>query len=694
MDNKAFWLIDLNTSVLSVSLVNYLNNSFIVSAIGSTETFTPDRESLAQAADKSLNSAAESAKLPEDQEPNSVALILPPLWIGSDGKIAPQYLKLIEYLCHDLALKPMGFIANDEAIVEDANQADGFPASFVLVNISQNEMFVSLTYLGKVIERLGKRLSLSFEPAVLESALLEFKTESTLPPQIILFGDINESILESIKNYPWIGKKNIETFLHFPDIKNYSPSEIVQIYTRAITSQFSPPPSVPISEPEIIEDGLTEVSAVDLGFDTNLEETGFSSDNLTVPEVIPEDLIAEAASSEIPVAKKPQFKLKLPRLHLPPLNIVFLPVIFLPLLILIPFFFSKAKITLSLTPYTFDKQIPVTLDSTTPNFAADKKIIPVTQQTFDVSTTAAIATTGQKTVGDKAQGEVIIFNEQSKSQNLASGAILIDDQGNKFILTSAIQVSPSTSDLNAGIITLGQTKAIISAADIGPEYNLAKDTKLHFKDFAETMLLAKVSTALAGGTKRQINAVSAQDKANLEQQMTTAINTAVGEKISNDVNSVNGLIKNSTQIKKSRLVYNREVGEEADQLSATATSTVYVFTISTDQKTKLLQAFLSGESGFSDSTLNTDNFELSINPTQSSVDKIVGTLSIKGSTIPKINPAEIIQLVSGKTFKTADNLIKNRFPRVYNLKITTNLPFLDNLNPLPFLHSHITVEIK
>lgn len=693
MDNKAFWLIDLNTSSLSVSLINYVNDSYVVTAIGSLENFTPDRESLVSSADKSLNSAAESINLPSDQEPNSAALILPPFWIDSDGKISPQYLKLIEFICRDLDLKPMGFIANDEAIVEDANKSDGFPASFVLVNLSQHEMSVSLTYLGKVIERLTKPLPAVFEPSILESALLEFKTESTLPPQIIIFGEIDELIVEAVKNYPWIGKKNIETFLHFPDIKNLPLNEITQIYTRAVTLQFprsveTSQPPVESTVPESVSDEtrLTEVTAADLGFTTDSDEPEFISDNLTVPEIIPPPVVPE-----IPKVKKTKFRF--PRLRLPSLNLILLPLVFLPLLILIPFFFSRANIILSQTPYEFNQQIPVTLDSTTTDFKVDQKIIPVNQQTFDVNTTAMVTTTGQKTVGEKSKGEVIIFNKQDKSQSLASGTILIDDQGNKFELTTSVQISASSSDLNAGVITLGQTKVIISAVNIGPESNLNKDTKLHFKDYAEDKLVAKTNAALTGGTKRQINSVSTQDKTNLEQKMSAAINTAVNEKVT-QASGAKGLIQNTIQVKKSRLVYNREIGEEADELTATAASTVYVFTLNPDLKIKILNSFLANEPEFNNSNLNPDNFELSIDPTDSSVDKIKGTLTLKGQASPKINTAQLIKLVSGKNLKTADQLIKNHFPRVYNLKITTNFQFLHSINPLPFLHSHITVEVK
>jgi hypothetical protein len=705
MDNKSFWLLDINTSVLSVSLVNYTGNAFIITAIGPRVPFTSERESIVSAVDSSLSSAAKSVAVAENEEPNTAALILPPLWIGSDGKIIPQYLKLIENICRDLDFKPMGFIANDEAIVEDANHSDSFPASFVLVNFSEKEMFVSLAYIGKIIERITKPRASTFDPVALESALIEFKTESTLPPQLIIFGDVNQDIIEPIKNYPWVGKKNIETFLHFPDIKTYSPSEITQIYTRAITSQFSQPidNNIPSPPPETIEDvdipettevvdeptpldlKLTEVSAADLGFTSNPQDTAFSSDNLTIPKDLPEII------SETPVVKpfpsRPKFKLpSFPKFHFPPLNFLLFPLVLSPLLILIPFLFSQAHIILYLTPYTFNQQINVTLDPAATIIDVNKNIIPVNKQTFNINSTASITTTGQKTVGAKATGEAVIFNKKDKSQPLSQGTVLIDPQGNNYVLTTSAQVASSSANLDLGVITLGQTKVIISAVDIGPEYNLPNNTQLHFKDFPETDLIAKVDIALTGGAKNQVSAVSAADKTNIEQKISSIITAAVNDKVDQNVKNIKGLIKNSVQINKGRIDYSREVGEEADTLTAVATSNINVFSLTPENQIALIKAYLSPVDGFNNSTINPDNFDFSITPK--------GVLTINGTVTPQFDSSKIISLISGKSLNTARTLIKTNVPRVYNFEITTNFQFLQSINPLPFRGSNIIVEVK
>ena len=749
MDNKSFWLIDFDAAVVAVSYVGHENGKFRVGAVGPQIEYLPNGDSLAVAVDLSLSSSADSINLPEADEPDTAAFILPPFWVGPDGKITPAELKLIETVCKKHRLRPMGFISNDEAIVEEANHVDGFPASFVLVKISAHEMTVSLTYLGKVIERQRKALPEGFEPIYLETALLEFKTESTLPPEIILFGDISTEIVEAVKNFPWIGKKNVETFLHFPDIKTYSTIDLVSIYTHSITSQFQDPvintrPPEPEEESASVESvdeiatvetepesesNFTEVTAAELGFSavnnppedlspivdepTENEVTNFvpapsvepqipeltlDSDSIIIPKKPLLDPAPIKEELELPfTAPKIQFtapKFKLPQFKFPLGKALYLPLLLLPLAVLFFFFFSQADISIFLTPYTFSKQFSVTLDTNATAINVASKIIPVSVKSFDINSSASIPTTGQKTIGDKAKGEIVIFNKLDKTQSLPQGTVLLDDKGNKFLLTSAVQVAPSVANLDLGVINLGQTKIIIAAADIGPEFNIKKDTQLHFKDFPETSFIAKTDQDLSGGTKQQIAAVSAQDKTNLGQQITQLVNSAVNDKLKQEGSSVNGLIKDSTQIQKGHVEYSREVGEQADQLTATVTSSVSVYYLESSKKADVLQAFLASEPGYTDSQIDPDNFTLTLSASKNTGTTLQGSISIQGQATPKIDRASIIKKVAGKRPATANSIIKNSVPRAYKYQITTNFKFLNFLNPLPFLLKNITLEVK
>lgn len=716
MGNNSFWLLILNDFVLSISLVQFENNAHYVSAVGPQVSYVPDRESIFKAVDTSLTDAATKIKLPEDQDPKTIALIIPPFWIGSDGKIISEKRKLIEYLCHDMKLKPMGFISNDDAIVEDANYTEGFPASFVLVNISATNMTVSLAYLGKIIERLSKPISYPFDPAILENCLVEFKSESTLPPQIILFGTFDDILVESVNNYPWIGKKNIETFLHLPEIKTYSPAEISSIYTRAIALQFNPqaqitPPNtiLPDSD-EVVEsqnsfvddqvEEIVEVSPSDLGFSdlTQSSPTVESSISVSEPDTIIEEKYVEPVTipdTNINIKPKIIFpKLKLPKLKIPGLKLLLLPIVLSPLLILIPFFFSTAKITLYLTPYSFNKVFQVTLDPKASKINLTQNIIPINTKDFVINSSASVPTTGKKTIGEKAGGEIVVYNKQDKVQDLPKGTILLDSTGKKYELTVAAQIASSSSNLDAGVINLGQTKVMITATDIGPEYNLNKDTRLNFKDFPETFLVAKVKEQIAGGTKRQIQAVSAEDKANVDQKIKEIITKQIDDQSNKDIGQITGIIKDITQIKKGRIEYSRELGEETDELTANSVNTITVYYLDSSQKRSLIESYLSKESNYSDSIIDPEKFNITINSGKINGNTLSGLMTIEGKPTPKVDIASLTKKLSGQRQKKVQSILQKNIPKMYRYQLDRNFNLINDLNPLPYHLQNIIIEVK
>lgn len=70
-------------------------------------------------------------------------------------KFLLQRLSLLT-LCKELELTPTGFLSEDEAIVEETNQKDDFPASFILVHLDSSGFYLSLVYLGHIKERIRK----------------------------------------------------------------------------------------------------------------------------------------------------------------------------------------------------------------------------------------------------------------------------------------------------------------------------------------------------------------------------------------------------------------------------------------------------------------------------------------------------------------------------------------------------------
>lgn len=737
MDGSSFWLIYIQDEQACVSLVSQENKTFRVISVGPQKPWDSfDTSVLIKAVDESLSVASLNANITEDQEPSQAAFVVPPFWVSNDGKIMPAKLKFIKEICKDLSLTPSGFLAEDEALVEESNRVDGFPASFILLHLSKQEFYLSLVYLGHIKERIKKGFDSEFTGQILESAILEFKTESALPPQIIVFGNSSPEIITNLKNFPWVGKKNIETFLHFPEIKLLSHNDIVTTFTKVISNQLSPHQTqiakdtlsvendeendenlekteleenpieaneVVVGEDEVSQETLSEISPEDLGFSTPSTPEISSSLPIITPDQLPPSLdiasepnldpfqppiITPPILPEINPKKKISFKL--PKFKLPKINnsIFWIILAALPFLAVAPLFLISAKITLFTTPYQFEKSIPVTLKTEASTTDLDKSIIPITKETVQVNASATVETTGQKTVGDKAKGEIIIFNKLDKSQNIPKGSILTDSSGKKFELTAAVSINASSSDLEKGVITLGQTKTVVLASDIGPEFNLAADTKLIFKDFPETSLIAKADSTFTGGSKQQIRAVNQSDKTSVQSKIDEEISKNIDQQINQKVGNISGVIKGTIQSQKDNLEFSREIGEAADELKATVNATVSVFILSDEIKDQTIKHFLSSEADFNNIDYQSSNFDLSFSFSKVDTSQATGTLTISGKSLPKINISQVQKSLVGKTNNQATNIIKKIIPRAYNFHITNSLPLL------PFRSDNINIEVK
>jgi hypothetical protein len=700
MDNKSFWLANIGHDSLAVSYVAPNGSGFTVASIGPNTPFQFTPDSFVVAIDESLTGAALKINLPENDEPDTIALIISPFWVGSDGKIASDKLKLFESMFKELKLRPVGFISYDEAIVEEANIADGYPISAIIVKLETSSMLVSLSYLGKVIERVSRPIINPFDPSLLESALLDFTSDSTLPPLIIIIGNFQVADIDKVKNYTWIGKKNIETFLHFPDVKCYDDELVTQIYLATITSQFKqlpptpeppPTPSPALPAVETVEEStLVDVDPSDMGF---VEGDNFIIPDIpeTTPEVTPE--MPSLPPPKPPFRLPPLPSIIIPKLPFPALGNVIILSIFCSLIILVPFYFSSAQVTLYITPYEITKTVGATLDPATKKIDLEKNIIPVNKKTFDITSSASVNTTGTKTIGEKAQGEIVVFNKQDKVQQLNKGSILIDTKGNKFELNSSASIASSSSDLSLGVINLGKTNVMVTAQEIGPELNIPKETPLNFKDFSPSLLIAKANGAFSGGSKKEAQAVSPADKTTVTNRLNDTISTTIDERIAKELTNNPNILKDAVQTKKGRTEYSREVGEETDELSATIVSTISVYYFDETQKQALIDAYLSSEPEFKSSTFNLKDFVFHLDSIKSISDSLQCRLTINGQTVPKVDKLAIAKLISGKKIATADNILKN-YPRVYKYKISTNLPFLNSINPLPFRITNITIEVK
>ncbi len=672
MTESYYWLVSITAESLSVALIKNGLSSLPVAFGPETEWSIDDPESFLRSVDVSLSAAADKAALNPQDEPENTAFILPPQWIGSDGKIAADYLKLLENLCRSLKLKPMGFISNDEAFIEALGKTDSFPPSFILLHLGQKEYSVSLVYLGEVKKRLTQPLTADFTPQDLENTLLTIQSDSALPPRILVFGNLGDVIVEDLKNYPWIGKKNVETFLHLPDVEAYPATDLFSLYAKSINAQQNEIATTPVVEevvPEATETEpetpLEEVAAADLGF------------------VAPEPDPPSSPPAKLSLPKFSLKNIKLPKISFNPLFL--LPLALTPLILLLPYLLTRAEVIMNFNPIEINRQVNVTLDANATNLSGN--IIPAHKKTLNLNFSDSLDTTGQKETGDKSKGQITVLNQSDKIQNVPKGSILTHESGKQYELLSSVQLPPSTIDYGTGTITMGQGKADIIAADIGPDFDLGQDSRLSFKD--SSTLHAKTSTPITGGSKRQVQVVSETDKANLTKRVNDSLDERIDEKVKTEA-SLEGILPGTLFVDKRQLDFNREVGEEANQLQVDAALTLSLLQIDPSKNEEIIKTLLKDDQDFLNSIASPKDFSFSFSPSQNTSQKSTGKLTITGKSLPKIAIDALKQRLVKQKINAANKIIEGQ-SHVYNYEIKI-LPSIFNLwKRLPLSPDKITI---
>jgi hypothetical protein len=136
------------------------------------------------------------------------------------------------------------------------------------------------------------------------------------------------------------------------------------------------------------------------------------------------------------------------------------------------------------------------------------------------------------------------------------------------------------------------------------------------------------------------------------------------------------------------------VDEETDELSATSETSVIVFVLDPEEKSQVVDNFLSSEESYRQSKHDLNSINMKFKLDKIDEDKAVGTLELEGQLLPNIDISQIRKKITGKSQSKATDYLKKGVDRVYNYHIDFNFKLLGSLNPLPFRSQNIVIDIK
>lgn len=424
----------------------------------------------------------------------------------------------------------------------------------------------------------------------------------------------------------------------------------------------SKPELAPLSAVEVDEDDVINGDELPVG---ELAKTADKPAALAASHMPSDETLADAAkATDKPAAKPKPSKPSIPKTGRKIPNFetfrkkIFLIVggaaVLLIFLIWAIFFAPHATVTITAktTPVNLSKDLTLDPNATQPDISTGKLKALVGQVKKSASTT--FNATGSKDIGNKATGSLTLSNSGSSDPiTVSSGTTFIASNNTQF--TNDTTVTVPGAKIKNGSIVPGTVTVNITAANIGPDYNVGAQTFT-----TNAPVSATSSQATSGGSKQTVQVVSQSDVDTAKTQLATQDQNAVKAELRKQFNGDVIIINESFAAGQGQPTLSPNVGEQAQQGKISIETTYTMVAVNRTDIKKILDAALSDsfkgkqnqqiyDSG--DHSLNFSQFQGGAN----------GTYTVKANTVgsigPEINADKLAAQLVGKRFGEIQQIV-------------------------------------
>lgn len=616
-----------------------------------------------------------------------------------DNKIKESHLPELKRIAHEANLTPIGFVVISEAIAHQLEKETNAPQTTIFLGIEELKLTFSLFRIGKLIKIIDIPRSEQLLKDM-ETGLAAFDTEEILPSKIILYDGTSslEDLKEQLLSYPW--QKN-EKFLHVPKIEilpwEFSIKAIVyagvtdtQEETNAAfskTDQAAAPPEDTASSTVVTPDEMIEED------DSNSPNLGFVV-NKDIRESEPILSTTQPVHADTPVKKT--FKMpsvKLPALSLPHSLTLPMPKGILPIIVTCLIFaavvassvyiYPQATVALIAEPNIVDNEVSMTLSTSISDVNLDKKQVPGKVYSVTVNGETATETSGKKTIGEKASGDVLVYNKTSQPKTLKKGTVLSASSSVVFTLENDVTVA-SASDTGESL-AYGKEKVKVLAAKIGPAGNIKKDTEFAVDDTTKSSVVAKNEVDFSGGTEREIAIASKEDQEKLVKKLTDTLKEEARQKLQSQIGGGDQFLDESLKANIIEKKFDKETGEETDNISLGLTVEYSQVGYKEDDLNKFLEQYMKKQI--------TDQYDFDSSKSYFNVKEakqaedgsITFTANYHAYLLPKIDVSPFAKAFAGKSKGDVEKLVSEmKESKIvgYDLRFKRQLPLFKNQLPL------------
>ncbi len=627
----------------------------------------------------------------ESENINEVIFILEPAWL-KDGDVVASKKPLLHKVTTELALRPVGFLVQSEALIQNL-LAHNPHFSAVLLVINSGQIAVTVLTQGTVgsPQFVGRSADISSDIQEAFARYLHEKNEAHLPGKLICasFSLTEEELVaaqQKLLDTSW-GEK--APFVQAPTIDIIKPELGLSIVAQQAGNAVMGLHKVEIQpmekaahnpEKESKELGFSAVAhkniapvddeerAVEVAKDFLPTSFGIPIKQAHLPESEEDEELAVEVPGKTTKKSKASFLDKFLGNSKSKHKIgIFIAGGFLAGLVTLCIggyvwllFFTTVEARITPITKTIASDVTLTLDPKLETADAKNLRIPAATVAKTVTTQVSGTTSGVKIVGDKAKGEVVIYNKTSSQKTFAAGTVVQSGQL-QFLLDKDVTVDAATvqqSSSNSETKTFGEAKVAATAYVIGVESNIEKDQELKVSSFDKSTYAAKSVGAFTGGSSREIRVVAQADRDQLLAEAKKNMLRDAQEQFKKE--SGNGtFILPTEEVVVKKAIYSDELEAAADELVLDAEATVTALSYQVSDLVPLAEEVLGTKvpAGFS---LSSDAPEILSAPSQNSgKGAVVLQANLSAKAVPQLEPSTMTLELAGKPISEVQSVFAN-----------------------------------
>lgn len=210
---------------------------------------------------------------------------------------------------------------------------------------------------------------------------------------------------------------------------------------------------------------------------------------------------------------------------------------------------------------------------------ASKGTVKAIQQEIKREASVTFKATGNKEVGDKASGQVTISNCYEDPVTIQAGTG-VSAGGNTYLTKAAVTIPGGSGNFGGCASPSASNPITVEAQEIGEEYNMDQGTLCvaGYDCSGPRWVRASVSSAIEGGSKREITVVTRDDVRKATEQLRSENTDGMRQQVAERFGDRIVVLENSFAISEEKVASNPAVDAEAKDDEAKLTGTL-VFTM-------------------------------------------------------------------------------------------------------------------